>query len=416
MAQRPIEGEGDILALAFSGGGARASAFSLGALQGLREMRGPDGTSLLDRVRLVTAVSGGSVTAAYFGQHGTAGLDTFRTAFLDKTWRINTNAVSAPAWLRAMDGGMNDRRQVANWLDREVYGGRTMDQLWQGGGPQIWLNATDLYNGTPFAFAPLYFDALCADLGSVRVADAVAASMAFPLVFQPVVVAPHVDSCTPAPAWVAAAPGDPTATALVRRTAQAFAAYRDPNRQPFIHLVDGGVLDNLGLSSISLLRATGGTPYGPLSARAAVNVRRMTFLVINAEQTRNSTWQHRARGPNRPQVVAALLSIAIEAPNRSAYDAFRLVAERWERDVRAWRCALPASEVMALRGRLEGWDCNDVHFTVAMIGFADLDAETRRRLGRMPTNVSLPRPAIDALVEAGRRGVRENPAARALPQ
>src|SRR6476646_2658532 len=61
--------DGDVMALAFSGGGARAAAFSLGALQGLREMRAADGRTLLDHVRLVTAVSGGSITAAYFGQH-----------------------------------------------------------------------------------------------------------------------------------------------------------------------------------------------------------------------------------------------------------------------------------------------------------------------------------------------------------
>src|SRR5258706_13587649 len=59
--------DGDVLALAFSGGGARAAAFSLGALQGLREMRAADGRTLLDHVRLVTAVSGGSIVAAYFG-------------------------------------------------------------------------------------------------------------------------------------------------------------------------------------------------------------------------------------------------------------------------------------------------------------------------------------------------------------
>ena len=60
----------DALILALSGGGARAASFSYGALLGLREMPATHGGRLIDRVRLVTSVSGGSITAAYFGQHG----------------------------------------------------------------------------------------------------------------------------------------------------------------------------------------------------------------------------------------------------------------------------------------------------------------------------------------------------------
>src|SRR5881394_352766 len=97
---------------------------------------------------------------------------------------------------------------------------------------------------------------------------------AFPLAFRPVLLAPYSTHCEPLPAWTANA-GDHAAPALVRRTAQAFAAYRDPARQPYLHLVDGGVLDNLGLTSLSLMRETAGNAYGPLTARDAVRVRRL---------------------------------------------------------------------------------------------------------------------------------------------
>jgi NTE family protein len=414
--QPAIEGEGDMLMLALSGGGARSTAFSYGAMLGLQDLRGPDGRPLLDRLRLVTAVSGGSVLAAYYGQHGSAGLAGFRRDFLDKDWaaRVHTSLASPLNWVGAMQGGMNSRPAVADWLDREVYRRGTMRELWDDDGPQIWLNATDLYNGAPFTFAPVYFEALCADLGSVRIADAVAASMAFPLVFQPVTAAQHAERCSPLPDWVASAPGDHDRPALVRRTALAFAAYRDPAREPYLHLVDGGVLDNLGLSTLRLVRETAGTPYGPLSARTAVRVRRLTVLVVNAEQGRVSRWQMTARGPNGADVAGALFGIAIESPNRSAYDAFRLLLARWQDDVRRWRCGLSPDEVTALGGDAARWNCADVTFTLDMLAFSDLDAATQRRLGHVPTNVSLPRRAVDDLIEAGRRGVRENPAIQAL--
>ena len=407
--------DGDVLALAFSGGGARAAAFSLGALQGLREMRAADGRTLLDHVRLVTAVSGGSITAAYFGQHGEAGLDTFRAAYLDKDWaaHLHTSPYSPMNWARLSGGGLNGPPLFADWLDREVFNHGAMREVWNAHGVQVWLNATDLYNGTTFAFAPIYFQALCSDLGSVRVADAVAASMAFPLAFRPVLLAPYPTHCEPLPAWTAQA-SDHAAPALVRRTALAFAAYRDPARQPFLHLVDGGVLDNLGLTSLSLMRETAGAAYGPLSARDAVRVRRLTFLVVNAEQTRRSTWQTTARGPSGADTAGALFGIAIESPNRSAYDSFRLLMADWERDLRAYRCGLASDEVLALRGSLEGWTCNDIHIEVDMLSFADFDEATRARLSNAPTRVTLPRETIDTLIEAGRTGVNHNGAALAL--
>ena len=407
--------EGDVVALAFSGGGARAAAFSLGALQGLRAMRAADGSTLLSHVRLVTSVSGGSITAAYFGQHGEAGLDTFRAAYLDKDWarELHTSPVSPMNWARLASGGLNDPPLLADWLDREVFNHAPMRDVWNAHGVQVWLNSTDLYNGTTFAFAPTYFQALCSDLGSVRIADAVASSMAFPLAFRPVLLATYPTHCEPLPAWTAQV-SDHAAPALVRRTAQAFAAYRDPARQPYLHLVDGGVLDNLGLTSLSLMRQTAGNAYGPLSARDAVRVRRLTFLVINAEQTRRSTWQTTARGPSGTETAGALFGIAIESPNRSAYDSFRLLMADWERELRAYRCGLSSDEVVRNRGSLTGWNCNDIHIAVDMLSFADFDEATRARIGNAPTRVTLPRETIDALIEAGQTGIQHNGAALAL--
>ncbi|MFZ4684569.1 MAG: patatin-like phospholipase family protein, partial [Hyphomonadaceae bacterium] len=62
-AEIDIAGDGDVIALAFSGGGARAASFSLGVLQQLRDTRDSTGGRLIDRVALVTAVSGGAITA-----------------------------------------------------------------------------------------------------------------------------------------------------------------------------------------------------------------------------------------------------------------------------------------------------------------------------------------------------------------
>ena len=105
IAARALVGE-DVLVLALSGGGARAASFELGVLQQLRDTPGRDGRPLTEHVALITAVSGGSILAAYYGLNGEAGLDTFRAAYLDQQWRLR--GPGSPAGLvGALHGGVN---------------------------------------------------------------------------------------------------------------------------------------------------------------------------------------------------------------------------------------------------------------------------------------------------------------------
>jgi NTE family protein len=421
VASRPLPPasniDGDVVALSFSGGGARAAAFSLGVLEGLREMPRAGGGVLIDHVAFVSGVSGGAITAAYFGQRGVEGLSRFRAAYLDKDWasELHTSLMSPLNWARAADGALNERDRLGDWLNAEVYQDGTIADLWRANRPRIWINATDLYNSVPFAFDPVYFDALCSDLVHVRIADAVAASMSVPLVFRPVVVASYGERCkTPLPAWVAKAARNRETPELVRATARAFESYRDPARVRFLHLVDGGVADNFGLTALIMMRRAAAAPFAPFTPRDAVRVRRMTFLVVNAEQSPAGEWALTQKGPGGAEALAAAMDGAINVSKRGAYDAFRDMIANWERDVRRYRCALPKAEAARLAAGIKTWDCRDVHFAVDMISFTDLPDEQSKRLGAVETRVSLPAETIDALIAGGKQAVKANLAARAL--
>src|SRR6202008_2238257 len=65
------------IVLSLSGGGLRAAAFSYGVLDALGKIKTRDG-DLLDDVRLISSVSGSSLTSAYFGLYGREGLAEFR--------------------------------------------------------------------------------------------------------------------------------------------------------------------------------------------------------------------------------------------------------------------------------------------------------------------------------------------------
>ena len=394
--------DGDVVALAFSGGGARAAAFSHGFLLEMKERRRPDGVRRIDRLAFVSGVSGGALVAAWFGLRGPDGLDDFRAALLDKDWQgqVDDNLAWPGNWSRLVHGGINGRDRIADWLDREVYADALMSDL---SGPPILLNAVELYTGTPFVFADPWFDALCSDLGQVRVADAVAASAAYPFAVRPVVLGAYGSTCdSPSPAWVDEAARDRAAPVVVRETARAFQTFRDPARLRYLHLLDGGVIDNFGLSGIAVIQRAAGLPYGPLLAPGdAVRIRRLRVIVVNGERVSDRPWGLTTAGPDGLHVMEAVADHSTDAAKRNAYDAFLGHLARWERQTIAWRCSLTPGEARAL-GAPAHWDCADLAYSAEIVAFNDLPSERARVLLDIPTRLSLPPDQIDLAVAAGR--------------
>jgi NTE family protein len=389
----------DIIVLALSGGGARAASFSLGVLQGLRDMQDADGRRLSEHIALISSVSGGSVLAAYYAQHGEAGLDSFRAAYLDKDWRVRRQT-SPLGLFAALRGGMNGPAQLADWLDRELYRGAHMGAL--GRGPRVVINASDLYNATAFAFTPFYFDGVCSDLSQVRVADAVAASMAAPVLFRPVLAQSFPGAQCDDMAWTSRVLADRTAPESAQATARAFLNYRGDGRarQSFVLLGDGGLTDNLGLLSLSVMRMAEPAP-APLTAREAIQARRVLVLVVNAEYVRPRTFQQRATDAyGAYEMVYAALDASVDAAKRSALDAFRATLPEFERALRDFRCRQGVER------------CEEIELTMDVISFHDTDAY--EDIYEVPTDVSIAPACVTALIAAGRAAVERNAAVAAL--
>lgn len=397
----------DLIVLALSGGGARAASFHLGVLQALRDTPGRDGRPLSEHIALITSVSGGSVLAAYYGLHGDAGLDTFDAAYLGRDWRVR--GPSSPFGIAgALRGGMNGPQQLRAWLAENIYGGATMGDM--RAGPRVILNATDLYNSTPFAFTQFFFDGLCSDVRQVRVADAVAASMAVPVAFRPVVMESYGGRCAGPPAWTTRVLADRGAGENVHQTAHAFQNYRGdtPAAQRFVHLVDGGVADNLGMLSLQVLRAGAGLP-SPLTVREALQARRVLFLVVNAEYIRPRTFQQNgADAIGAYEMMYSPVDVATDVAKRASVDVWRAQLPEYQRALREWRCGLPQDVLRA------NWRCDDVTLSMDVITFRDMTPGEYETLFDTPTDVSLPRETVDALTRAGRGVVGRNAALAAF--
>jgi predicted acylesterase/phospholipase RssA len=408
-------GDGQLyIALAFSGGGFRATSFAYGMLQELRAAGVETGTpnGLLDEVRLVTGVSGGSIMAAQFGLYGPDGLQGFREKFLitDGEAYMTTSGYNPLTVIKGVAGGVNGRDTFGRYLDDVLFRGATFGDLRKRSTIKTWINATDMANNTPFLFSPETFDALCSDLSKVRLSEAVAASAAFPLVFTPIVLEAHQGECNyREPDWLTAARYNPEATSAMRAYARALESYTNPAKVRFVKLLDGGITDYFGTTGMAVERARAEVPYAPLTAAEAVKLKRMLFLVANAGVEEDFDWTQKVAGPGGVNLAMSIANSAMAAASRSGYDSMRAELRFWETDLIEWRCALPLSEVQRLRGSAEGWDCKDVKLFVGEASFANLATDRRDRLNDVPTRLKLDPAEVDMVIEAGRLATRMTP-------
>jgi NTE family protein len=404
-----------MIGLAFSGGGTRAAAFSFGALQELERTRLPARMgqgSMLDRIDFVSGVSGGSVSAAYFALKKRDAMADFREKFLlrDAEEALRTR-VSVVNLSRALGGGINDSTGFTRWLDESLFHGATFMEFAGERRPRLWINASDIYNRTPFVFGRTAFAAMCSDLGAYPLADAVAASAAVPVVFAPIVIKTYPGQCpVPLPPWVERARTNPASPPLLKAFAEATTRYHDGS-MPYIKLLDGGLVDNFGLSGFTIARLSADTPYGPLTPEQAVKLRRGLFMVIDAGRGPSGNWNQAVEGPSGPDLVMAAADTAIDASVRSSFTAFSQTTVEWQSSLIRWRCGLSAAERRRL-GAPANWNCRDIRFVVGRVGFDQLGPQRAAQLDKVPTRFKLPAEQVDALIEAGGEALRASPTFR----
>lgn len=412
----PVPGDdgSTVVGLAFSGGGTRAAAFAYGVLRELDDIvidERPARRTLVGDIRMISGASGGSIAAAYFGYRGRDGYRDFRERFLvrDAEAYMRTSTTSPFNLIRAYNGGVNDRSSFARWLDRNLFDGATFDSLkWQNA-PIVWINSSDINNRTPFLFTYDTFAALCSDLDRVRLADAVAASAAVPVVFAPVVVSAASSDCGyRRPAWLQRALDDRDASIRLQAYARALDSYQNAVGPDYIKLLDGGLTDNIGVTGFTLERAAAQTPFGPLAPDEAVRLDTLMFIVVDAGRDSDVDWNRSLHGPKLPGLIGAISSTGITASVRDEFDALRLAVAGWRSELIAYRCSLPAAAVREVRGTTSGWNCRDVELVVEHLSFDDLEPAERARVNQVATRLSLPTEDVDATIAAGRHVLRTN--------
>ena len=254
-----------LMILCFSGGGTRAASMSYGVLEALESIGLSDTTSvqghkesvpkktLLDEVNVITSVSGGSFTAAYYGLHGKDIFKRFRQEFLLRDvqsallWRL----VNPLNWPRLFSARFDRSDLAQEYYDEVLFKSATLGDMLRKEGPLINILATDAVEGISFSFLPAQFNMICSDYDRFPVARAVTASSALPGPFSPIVLKNYAGQCDyTLPDWITKAIEKPDLSSRVYWLASYLSRYMDAIAKPYIYLIDGVVADNLGLRAV----------------------------------------------------------------------------------------------------------------------------------------------------------------------
>lgn len=400
-----------VIALSFSGGGMRAAAFSYGVLTGFDETQvrtAARSMSLLDRVDFVTGVSGGSVLAAYYGLKKRKALGDFKQRFLLRNAEEGLQTeLSLMNVARGLQGGVNDTTQFPQWLDENLFDHATFKSLLFQRRPTVWINASDIYDRTPFVFGRTTFGALCSDLSTYPVSLAVAASAAVPVVFAPVVIQNYPGGCpVPLPSWVQQVRKSVSASPLLKLYADALQRYHDGEVR-YVKLLDGGLVDNYGLAAFTVARLVADTPYAPLEPEEGVKLRRLLFLVVDSGRAPSGAWVQTVEGPTGVNLITAASDTATESGAVGSYSAFADTMNRWQDVLIKWRCNLSPADRHRF-GAPPGWNCHDVRLYLARLSFDQLGQERAAALNTIETRFKLPADQVDMLINAGRDALKAN--------
>jgi len=401
----PAEAENSdslLFVAAFSGGGTRASTLAFGALRELAHQQivwEGKRKRLLDELDLIHALSGGTFTGGYYALFRDQIFHDFEHRFLRKDWdtELRDRILKSPSnWIRLWSPYFGRAHIMAELLNEALFEQKTyadLAALHQR--PMLIIHASDMATLSRFEFNQFQFDFICSDLSQLPIADASAASAALPLVLSPISFKNFSNKCQyVAPAWLEQAKRGGRGGA---QRANELLSYLDAEKRPFIHLLDGGLSDNLALRGLIEGSGVQGSFEKLLVMGGVKNVKKLVILAVNAETSPDVMEFRSDHVPVLSKAMSSLIDIPI---NRYSFDTTTLITMGVEK----WRAELKTKP----RGPDSPWAKEaDIYFINASLSEIE-DPDERLGLMKIPTTLYLKDEHIDRLVMAASKLIRGN--------
>ncbi len=394
------------VALALSGGGTRAAALSYGVMDKLRNTSIRSGSrSLLDEVDVISSVSGGSFTSAYFGLFEERLFSDFKTNFLyrDIEKELTRKLYNPVNWFRLMSPDFNRIDLAIELYDETVFEEKTYQDLVNNGRqPFIALNATNLTTGSQFTFTQPAFDVLGSNLSSLPVARAVASSSAFPILLSPV-------SYRNFPASegfelsrdIQNGLSDKFNGPNPRRYMWAYNQsiyHTDKAAHPYVHLMDGGLSDNVGARYImdNFSRSSG------FLAQRKARIKELVVIIANAKTLPPESHDEDESPPNLIDVVYKTTTISMD---NYSFETIQVLSDMLKVSETAAKVILDCQAVVdqhCSSGFTLPKSGHKYKVTVVEVNFLNVkNEEKRQRLLSMPTSFKLSKSQVDELISTG---------------
>lgn len=385
-------GDQNMIFLLFSGGGSRAAALGYAVLEIFNDQKispTASGDTLLDNIDVVSGVSGGSVLAAYFSLHGKETIPKFEEEFLKRNFQDELIdqifSFSNLPRLLSPQYGRGDLLQER--LNKALFKNATFDDLvHKRKGPFALISATDMTYGNKLLFTQEYFDTMCLDLNKLEIARAVAASSSVPLVFSPLTLNNNGGNCGyKFPPIFYDERRELLRKYNLKDVKDQVKSYQNTIMKPYIHLVDGGLTDNLGLTNIlDIYDALGRERLSDL-IKGYQKLKRIIVINVNAQNSVYSDADLSADVPRTAAIVNSIINVPIDQNSRTSLTRFRHMVDEWN---------------TYMDQQLQG---NKVHMYFVSLNLRDLpDSPLKYDVLNISTSFYLKRKEVDQLKEAAR--------------
>ena len=380
--------------LTFSGGGTRAAAMAYGVLEELRDtkvMVNGKQTRLLDEITHISSVSGGSFTSAYYGLHGEGIFDTYEDVFLrvDVEGALTRSLFNPFHWF----GKTGRTERAIKYYEKNIFHNSTIGDMMQPGRPMIIINGSDLSAGVRFSFTQEYFSFLCSDAAEFPVARAVAASSAVPVLFNPVVVENYA-GC-PEFKWPANAEQMAQQNAEFAMLYNGLRTYNDKSARKYIHFVDGGITDNMGLRAMHDVVAMAGGNEAFIKKVNPQIPRRLVLISVNASTEKLSTMDESTKQPSMLESLNAMTDVQLHRYNADTLELVQSQLTNWANSL-----STPERPVTPYM----------IQVTFEQVPQPNL----RAFLNKIPTSFSLTDEEVDTLISSARSLLRNDPTFKQL--
>lgn len=254
-----------MLSLSLSGGGYRAMLFHLGTLRRLND------AGLLAHLAVISSVSGGSITSGWLAYRWPSLIfdaadrainfaDVIERPLLD----LADQTLDIPSVLVGLLPGTSSARRQVSQFDERLFQGALLSEVGVGGAqtgsmrprPLFVFNATDLQTGELWQFRAAAMGGPIThwiEPRETRLAEAIAASSGFPPFLSPLVLT-VADGEDPS-RWHDCNDfrDNPYGIAYDNEPGRVLPAPSITEFRRSVHLIDGGVRDNLGIAAIEAI-------------------------------------------------------------------------------------------------------------------------------------------------------------------